>query len=104
MNEEKALPKIVNQKRIDTVLNRKVACLPLRSKVVCVINTAGQRFEIGQIWHLGEYGIDVKLTSIQKPVERSEGEFRVVLKPLLSNQAVANFDIETALNFLSYAR
>lgn len=88
--------------RVRKVINRQVSCRPNRAKIQSVKNIAGQVFTVGDIWYFREYEVKVKITNILCPVDRSEGEFRVQLTSLATNTVVANFDVESAMNFLSY--
>ena len=88
--------------RVRKVINRQISCRPTKGKILTVQNLTGQVFTVGDIWYFREYEIRVKITKILCPVDRSEGEFRLQLTSLSTNTVVANFDVENAMNFLSY--
>jgi len=95
--------KVINDpSRVRKVINRQVICKPNRAKILSVKNIAGQVFSVGDVWFFREYEVKVRITNILCPVDRSEGEFRLQLMSLATNIVVANFDVENAMNFLSY--
>ena len=88
--------------RVRKVINRQIMTRTNRAKILSVKNISGQTFTVGDIWYFREYEVRVKITNILCPVDRSEGEFRLQLMSLATNIVVANFDVENAMNFLSY--